>query len=96
MQEWRRPTNGGLERLDGRGNQTKLSPRLNCVQFVVANAISNSPQKKRERTHYAHARQKKFARPAPRDFASLWPILRTRPAALFVHTLYTLVHAITH
>jgi hypothetical protein len=49
---------------------------VNCAQFVVANAISNSPQKKRERTHYAHPRQKKFARPALRDFAPSRPRVR--------------------
>jgi hypothetical protein len=46
---------------------------VNCVQFGVANAISNFPQKKRERTYYAYALQRRFARPDLRDAPPLVP-----------------------
>ena len=42
---------------------------MNCAQFASAQANSNFPQRKRERTYYARTWRRNFARPGPRDVA---------------------------
>jgi hypothetical protein len=66
---------------------------VNCAQFGSAKTNSNFPQEKTERTHYARAQPRPFARPGPRDAASSRPSVASHLRALYrskTHAIHTI------